>query len=239
MGANVMSRKWAILIFAVLTAAYGSSFAGKPQNPAALAATPEVFSVKINYTNGFIVVEGANLDPATATATIAGVNLTVDAASTGNTLLFPFAPAVSAVVNELGNYVLKLSTAGGSLSLSTFIPFALVTAPPPPPPGPTCPCSTEWDQKSTTASPGGFAGLVPYCSQDSANFVTVQFYDAPASNYWVLWTSWNAASSSGYCELYIDGPYRPLTTQGQFDACAGYLRNIVTVWGNQGNTCLF
>ena len=232
-----MSRKSAILILAVLTAVCGPSFAARPQNPSVLAA-PEVFSVKIDYTNGFIIVEGTNLDPATATASIAGANLSVNGASTGTKLLFPFSAEVSAVVNELGNYVLKLSTGGGSFSLSAFIPFALVSTPSPPPPGLNCPCSTEWDQKSTTSSPGGFSGLTPYCSQDSGSFVTVQFYDQPASNYWVLWTSWNASDNAGYCELYIDGPYRSLTTQAQFDACAQYLRNIVTVWGNQGNSCL-
>lgn len=43
----------------------------------------------------------------------------------------------------------------------------------------------------------------------------------------------------GSCELWIDGPSRPLDSQTQFDACANYLRNIVTVWGSQGYDCLF
>jgi hypothetical protein len=234
-----MSKKWLISIFAILATVCSQSFAAKPERQlAASAPAPEVFSVKIDYTNGFIVVEGANLDPASATATLSGVNLSLDATSTDTALIFPFTTEVSAVVDELGNYVLNLSTDAGSFSLSAFIPFALVTSPPQLPPGPDCPCSTEWDQAGTTASPGGFSGQTPYCSEDNTDWVTVQFYDAPAGNYWVLWTEWNAASSSGYCELYIDGPFRTLDTQEQFDACAGYLRNIITVWGAGGNSCL-
>ena len=233
-----MSMKWVIFAIVVLTATFEPSFAAKPQQPPA-APAPEVFSVKIDYVNGFIIVDGLNFDPGTASATMAGVNLTVDGASTDTTLLFPFSAEVSAVVDELGTYVLIVATGGSSFSLSTFIPFALVSAPPPPPPGPDCPCSTEWDQKSSAPSPDGFSGLTPYCSEDYGDFITVQFYDLPASNYWVLWSAWNAAEGSGFCELYIDGPYRPLTTQAQFDACAAYLDNIVTVWGNQGNTCLY
>lgn len=238
---NIMSWKFFILMLAFLIAVCGPSFAAKPakQPNESVVPAPEVFSVKIDYTNSFIIVEGVNLDPASATATLSGVSLSVDATSTDDTLLFPFSPEVSAVVDELGNYVLNLSTDGGSFHLSVFIPLALVTAPPPPPPGPDCPCSTEWDQKSTSPSPDGFSGLIPYCSEDSGSFVTVQFYDEAAYNYWVLWTEWNAASNSGYCELYIDGPERQLDNQAQFDACAAYLRNIVTVWGNQGNMCLY
>ena len=233
-----MSMKWTIFALTVLTVFSVSSFAAKPVREPATTA-PEVFSVKVDYVNGFIIVDGTNLDPASASATIAGVNLTVDGSSTDTALLFPFSVDVSAVVDELGTYVLIVTTDGGSFSVSTFIPFALATAPPPPPPGPDCPCSTEWDEKSTTASPNGFAGLTPYCGEDYGDFITVQFYDIPESNYWVLWTSWNAAESTGFCELYIDGPYRPLTTQVQFDACAGYLNNIITVWGNQNNTCFY
>jgi hypothetical protein len=233
-----MSRVWLVFISVVLLLASGQPFAAKPQREPAAAAIPAplVFSVKIDYANSQIIVEGENLDPGTAVGTIAGVGLTLDGASSSTTLLFPFSPAVSAVVDELGNYVLNISTDGGSFVLSAFIPFALADAPPLPPPGPDCPCSTEWDDKSTTPSPGGFSGLTPYCSQDSTNFVTVQFYDQAIGNYWVLWTEWSG--SSGYCELYIDVQSRPLTSQAQFDACASYLRNIVTVWGNQGYDCI-
>jgi len=233
-----MLMKWTIFALVILTAMCGPSFAAKPQQPPA-APAPEVYSVKVDYINGFIIVGGTNFDPGTASATMAGVDLTVDGASTDTTLLFPFSADVSAVVDELGTYVLIVTTGGASFSLSTFIPFALVSAPPPPPPGPDCPCSTEWDQKSTTLSPGGFSGQTPYCREDYGDFITVQFYDIPASNYWVLWSAWDAADGSGFCELYIDGPYRPLTSLEQFEACASYLNNIVTVWGNQGEICMF
>lgn len=232
-----MKMKCLILIFATFAMVCGQSFAAKPQKTVAAAVpAPEIYSVKIDYTNGLILVLGVNLDPATTTATIGGETIIVDgAASSSDTLVFPFTPALAAF--DLGNYVLNISTAGTSFSLSLFIPLPLATAPPPPPPGAECPCSTEWDQKSTAASPDGFAGLTPYCVEDSPNFVNVQFYDTSAYNYWVLWTEWTG--SEGYCELYLDGPHRTLTSQDQYDACAAYLRNIVTVWGNQGYTCFY
>jgi len=165
------------------------------------------------------------------------VPLTVDAASTDSVLRFPFTSEVTAAVSELGNYVLNISNAGGSFTLTAFIPFALSLPDGPLPPGEACPCSTEWDQKSGLPSPDGFQGLTPYCNQDTGTFATVQFYDQPAGNYWVLWTGWNG--SSGYCALHLDAPERVLTSQDEFDACAAYLRNIVQVWGSQGNMCLF
>jgi len=231
-----MSWKRLILLFAALVVICGESFAAKPQNPPAVAA-PEVFSVRIDYANSLIIVIGQNLDPSSAAATLAGVALSLDEASTSEQLLFPFSTEISAVVDGLGNYVLKISTDGGSFTLTAFIPFALVVNPPPPPPGGDCPCSPEWDFRSTTSPPNGFADLMPYCSQDSGDFVTVQFYDQANNNYWVLWTEW--LGSYGNCELWMDGPYRELTSEDQFDACAGYLRSIVTVWGSQGNDCLF
>ena len=233
-----MWNKCLFSFLALLVICCGPASADKPQNGNnATLAAPTVFSVKIDYTSGLIIVQGENLDPATAVGSIAGVGLSLDGGSSPTTLLFPFSPAVAAAVNELGNYVINITTDGGNFTLTAFIPFALTVAAPPPPPGPDCPCSTEWDDKMTSASPGGFSGMTPYCAQDSTNFVTVQFYDTPANNYWVLWTEWTG--SSGYCELYIDGPNRILDSQQQYDACAAYLRNIVTVWGNQGYDCLF
>jgi hypothetical protein len=231
-----MREKWLILAFVTFAMAWGQSFAAKPQNNAPALPAPQIFSVKIDYTNGFVIVQGENLDTSSTVATLAGVSLSLDGSSSDTTLLFPFSPALSAAVPGLGNYVLNISIAGNNFSLTLFIPIALAIAPPPPPPGPECPCSTEWDQMTTAASPDGVAGQTPYCNEDSPNFVTVQFYDIPAYNYWVLWTEWTG--SDGYCELYLDGPYRTLTRKDQFDACAAYLRNIVTVWGTQGNDCM-
>jgi hypothetical protein len=212
--------------------------AAKPdRNQPAANPAPEVHSVKVDYTGSMVLVEGLNLDPSTASATLAGVPLVVDPGSSDTLLQFPFTPELGAVVDTLGNYVLLLSTDGGNFSATLFIPLALVSAPEPPPPGPDCPCSTEWDQKSNAFSPDGFKNQTPYCAQDRADFMTVQFWDLDVNNYWVLWTGWSG--SEGYCELYLDGPYRTLTSQSQFDACAAYLRNIVVVWGNQGNDCLF
>jgi hypothetical protein len=235
-GGDIMSKKTLTVLIALLVVFCAQSFAAKPdrnQTNESAAPVPQAFAVKVDYNNGLIIVEGENLDPSTATGTIAGVSMSLDGgASTANTLFFPFTSEIATAVDELGNYILNISNDGGSLTLSIFVPFALVVSEPPPPPGPDCPCSTEWDQKSTTASPGGFSGQTPYCSQDTGQFVTVQFYDQPAGNYWVLWTEWNG--SSGYCELYIDLPPRSLSTEDEFNACAGYLRNIVTVWGDQG-----
>jgi hypothetical protein len=232
-----VKRKWFILLFAAFAVVCGQSFAAKPQkNAAASLSAAQIFSIKIDYTNGIILVVGENLDPASTTATLGGELLTLDgASSSASILVFPFTPALSAF--DLGNYIFNISTAGASFSPSIFIPLPLETAPPPPAPGPDCPCSTEWDQITTTASPDGVAGLTPYCVEDTASFVNVQFYDPAVYNYWVLWTEWTG--SEGYCELYLDGPHRILTSQDQFDACAGYLRNIVTVWGNQNYTCLY
>ena len=195
-----MSKKWLILVFSILTLLCQQSFAAKPNRETTPAVpSPQAYSVKIDYTGGFIIVAGENLDPGTATGTIAGVGLSLDDASSDTTLLFSFSPAVEAAVNALGNYVLNVSTDGGSLSLSIFIPFALATPEPPLPPGSECPCSTEWENKSAMSSPDGFLGLTPYCHQDTGSFVTVQFYDQLVGNYWVLWTEWTG--SSGYCEF--------------------------------------
>ena len=232
-----MIGKSIVLCCAVLIFVSESSFAGKPVRADAVPAAA-VFSVKIDYANGSIVVEGTGFDPGSTTATIAGVALVVDGSSTASILSFPISPEVESAVDELGNYVLSLTSNGENFSLTTFIPFALVTPPTPPPPGPDCPCSTEWDEKSSTASPNGFSGLEPFCSEDSGNFVTVQFYDVPVGNYWVLWTNWNADTNTGNCELYIDGPDRSLDNEDQYNACAGYLRNIITVWGAGSNDCL-
>jgi hypothetical protein len=234
-----MSKKWLILVFSVLTVLCEPSFAAKPvREQAAAVAIPQAYSVKIDYTSGVIIVAGENLDPGTAAGTIAGVGLSLDGASSAETLLFPFSPAVAAAVDELGSYVLNISTDGGNLTLTLFIPIALVTPGTPLPPGPDCPCSTEWDAAKTTASPGGFAGLTPYCQQDTGDFVNVQFYDELVGNYWVLWTGWED-SSGYYCALYMDADQRSHIGQTGFDACAAYLRNIVTVWGDQGNDCIF
>lgn len=237
-----MSGKWLnalliVLIGAFYTSAYGAKPVKPPSEPAAPA--PSVFAVKIDYGNGVVIVEGESLSPGTASATFAGVALTADPASTDTELLFPFTAELSLAADEMGNYVLNLTTDGGSFTLTAFVPLALDIPPEPPPPGPDCPCSTEWDAASTTPSPGGFAGLIPYCNEDRADWVTVQFYDVPAGNYWVLWTGWDAGTGTGYCELYLDGPSRSLTTEDQFNACAGYLRNIVLAWGSQGNMCFF
>jgi len=231
-----MSKIRLIFFFIFLSATCLHAYAAKPIREAP-APTSAVFSVKIDYTNGLIVVGGENLSPSTTTATIGGAPLAVDATSTDMTLFFPFSSDVSVVVSELGNYVLSIASDGGNFTESIFIPFALVTPDDPLPPGEDCPCSPEWDQKSNAPSPNGFAGLTPYCDQDTGSFLTVQFYDLAVGNYWVLWSGWDG--SAGYCELFIDGPNRSLTSQDEFDACAGYLRNIVTVWSSQGNDCLF
>ena len=229
-----------VLACVISIAACSTALAAKPQKPPpeAAVAAPNVFSVKVDYANGFVILEGENLAPETASATFAGVGLTPDPASSDTELRFPFSAELEVAVDGLGNYVLILTTDGGSFAVTAFVPLALTIPTEPPPPGEDCPCSPEWDSARSTASPGGFDGLVPYCSEDGANWVTVQFFDVPVGNYWVLWTGWDSGSGSGYCELYIDGPNRDLDTETQFNACAAYLRDIVTVWGNQGNTCI-
>lgn len=231
-----MSRKWSIAGFLLALLISSVSFAAKPIKAPPAPPAPEVYSIKINYNDGLILVEGVELHAASAAATLAGVGLVLDGASTDTNLVFPFSPAVSAVVNELGNYVLNLTTDGGSFSASAFIPFALEVNVPLPP-GEACPCSPEWDLLMSTPSPDGVAGQIPYCYQDNTGFITVQFYDDPVGNYWVMWADWD--SGSGSCELYIDADSRPLDDQAEFDACADYLRDIVTVWGSAGNDCLF
>lgn len=236
-----MKRIW-LLLFSSFLVAYGTVALGaKPQKPPAepAAAAPEIFSVKVDYVNGFVVVEGENLSAGSVTATFAGVSLATDPSSTDSLLLLPFTVELESAVDELGNYVLVLSTDGGSVTLTAFIPLALTIPSEPPPPGPDCPCSTEWDLARSTPSPGGFDGLVPYCSEESSSFATVQFYDVPANNMWVLWTGWNAGSGTGYCELYIDGPDRTLETEEQFTACSTYLSEMVADLGDQGQTCIF
>jgi hypothetical protein len=233
-----MARQWFSLALVLALGWSAASFAAKPiKNAAPAASAPVVNWIKIDYNTGQVIVQGENLDPSTAAVSLGGVSLALDGASTTETLLLPVTETLASEVTSMGNYVFQLSNDGGSVSLSAFIPIALDVPVPPPPPGPDCPCSTEWDIAGSAASPDGFAGQTPYCEQDTGSFVTVQYYDVPANNYWVLWTEWTG--SSGYCELYIDGPNRELTTEAQFDACAGYLRNIVTIYGSQEMSCLF
>jgi len=238
---NRISGKWRFVSFVVAIIVCGSALAAKPQKPPQepAVAAPNVFAVKIDYANGRVILQGENLAPDTAIATFAGVVLAPDPGSSATELLFPFTAELELAVDEMGNYVLTVTTDGGSFTVTAFVPLALQVPPEPPPAGPDCPCSTEWDIASTTASPDGFAGLTPYCSEDSTDWVTVQFFDVPANNYWVMWTGWDSGSGSGYCELYIDGPNRPLDSETQFNACADYLRNLVADRGDQDNMCLF
>lgn len=233
-----MSRKWLISVCLMSLLVSGVSFAAKPVREPPPPPAPEVHSIKIDYNDGLILVEGVELHTASAAATLAGVDLVLDGSSTDTNLVFPFSPAVSAVVDELGNYVLNLTTDGGSFSASAFIPFALDVNVPLPP-GEDCPCSPEWDLIMSTPSPDGVAGQMPYCFQEYTGFITVQFYDLPVVNYWVMWADWDSGSGTGSCELYIDAAPRTLADQAEFDACADYLRDIVTVWGSSGNDCLF
>lgn len=195
---------------------------------------PEVFSVKIEYSNNRILVNGANLD--LATVTLGGEPFDTDSASSDTTTIIPFTTEMSDVVDGLGNYVLIITTAGGDFPLTAFIPFAITYFPP----GDQCPCESEWNYYGGLSSPNGFSGLTPpSCASDSGDYVTVQFYDelSPlATNYWILRTGWD--SSSGYCELWIDGPRRVLDSIGQFNACANYLRDTY-VWPGVSDVCTF
>lgn len=235
-----MSNAFPLSFLLILTLFSSLSFAGKPQSnqTAAAVTAPVVHLVRVDYNNATVIVSGDSLDPTTAALQIAGISELPDlSVSTASVLVFPWG-SFPTVVTEQGTYPMTLTTSGGNQTVDTFIPLPFVLAPPPPPPGPDCPCSTEWDDASTTNSPNGFADVPnAYCDQSSANFSTVQFYDALAGNYWVLWTGWDG--SSGYCELYIDGPDRTLATEDQFNACTAYLANIVTVFGSDGYDCIF
>ncbi|TCK08676.1 hypothetical protein [Marinobacterium mangrovicola] len=224
-----------VWIFALLLFISVSAVAKRPSQTQSVAPL-EVYSIKVDYGNSQILVEGAGLDPTSASATLAGVALNLNPASTDSDLLFDYSTGVAEVVNSSGNYIVVITTADGSFTTSAFIPFGLVYNPPS---GDPCPCQGEWDYFSNADSPYGYAELTPYCSQDSTDFVTVQFYDTSVGNYWVSWTSWDSASSTGMCAQYIDGPTRNLTSEGQFDACADYLRSIVEVWGSGGSSCLY
>lgn len=240
-GESQMSRNGSFALLLLFITLCGTAMAAKPEKPPqeAAVAAPNVFSVKVDYLNGLVIVEGENLSAGTASATFAGISLAPDPASSDTELQFAFTSELTAAVDEMGNYVVIITTDGGSFSLSAFIPFALTVPGEPPPPGLDCPCSPEWDSASTTPSPDGFAGLTPFCSEDSGNWVTVQVSDSAEGNYWVMWTGWDSGAGTGYCELFIDSPSRTLSTEEQFNACAVYLRDIVTVWGSQGNDCIF
>ena len=207
---------------------------------AEVVAAPEIHSIKIDYEHDQLLIQGANLDLATAAGTIAGVALPApDGILSSDTILvFDVTDSIAAAVDELGNYIITLSTSGVDFSVTAFIPFALSTNTPPPPPGVDCPCSTEWDIVSGSASPDGFLGQTAYCDVQTPDYVTAQYWDVPANNYWVLWTGWDASASSYYCELYIDGS-KYLITEDQFNNCSTYLTGLIEVWGSQGDVCLF
>jgi hypothetical protein len=235
----IMTRTLLLFAFSFLLLISGPLIAAKPdRNQPPAIPVPEVYSVKVDYTDSMVLVEGQNLDPLTASAILAGVPLEVHQLDSTDTLLkFPFTEALGTAVGNMGNYVLVLSNDGGSFTATLFIPYALAAIPEPPPPGPDCPCSTEWDEKSNTMSPNGFRNQTPFCVEDRDNFMHVEFND-PVDPYiwWVLETQWSG--TGGYCELKIDYPRRTLTSRDQFDACVTYLRGIVEVWGNQGGYCV-
>lgn len=232
-----MKRYWTL--FLVLFVGFsGLAYAAKPQpNPPANA--PEIYSVKIDYSTLMILVEGINLDAADATATLGGANATLNPGSTDNLLLLETTADVATAVDGPGNYVLALTTGAGSINLSIFIPFGLVYLPPGEGP---CPCEGDWDHFAGLASPAGYNGQEPYCIIDSgvSDYVTVQFWDTEVGNYWVLRTQWTG--STGFCEQYLDGPRRELSSEDEYNACAAYLRtNYVDVYPSPigGTDCLF
>lgn len=229
-----LNQKYTILLTLII---FSVSASAKPPNQQQTAAAlPQVHSVIVDYSNSEVLVKGLNLDTASVTATLAGVDITNDLDSISDTQLnVLFSSTLSTIVDKPGNYVLSITTNDGNFTLSAFIPFPLVYIPPS---GDPCPCKGEWDLYRTQASPDGFSGLTPYCQQDNgSDYVTVHFWDTSVNNYWLLRTSWNG--SSGYCELYIDAPPRILDSQAQFDACADYLRQtFIQVYPNVGGDCL-
>ncbi|GEM_PF-3172646 len=233
-----MKRYWTLFLMLWMGLS-GLAYAAKPPPKNPPAAAPEIYSVKIDYSTLMLLVEGVNLDTASATVTLGGADTALNPASSDNLLMLETTPEVAAAVDEPGNYVIALTTDAGSISLSIFIPFGLVYLPPGEGP---CPCESDWDHFASLASPAGYNGQEPYCIIDSgvSDYVTVQFLDAAVSNYWVLRTQWTG--SGGFCEQYLDGPRRALSSEDEYNACAAYLRtNYVDVYPSPigGTDCLF
>lgn len=229
-----------IVLFAFIAAFPVASFAAKPPKdpPAPAAPEPSVFSVKVDYAAGELLVSGEDLAPGSVIVTIGGVSIVPDdGASSAELLILPFTSEVSSAVDSLGNYVLTLSTAGGDLTLTLFIPAALAIPTEPEPPGEDCPCSPEWDQRAGLTHPNGFSGQAPYCYQNLPDFVTLQFEQQ--GTFWVLQTDWDEGAGTGSCALLFDAPPRTMDSVDQFNACGSYMSDIVTVWGDPGNGCIF
>ncbi|MFW1677586.1 hypothetical protein ACFVYJ_07350 [Pontibacter sp. JAM-7] len=229
-----MTRLW-MTFFVLFLTVPELAFAAKPPPKNPPAAAPEIHSIKVSYNDLEVLVAGANLNPDSATVTLGGAAADIHVDSTSELLILPFTTAVSAAVNTPGNYMLSLTTDGGSLNLSIFVPFGLVYLPPGDGP---CPCEGDWDLYAGQAPPAGYAGETPYCMIDSADYVTVQFADTIGSIYWVLRTQWDG--STGFCEQYLDGPRRALINEDEYNACTSYLRTgYVDVYPGTGSDCLF
>ncbi|MGR8929550.1 MAG: hypothetical protein ACU836_02835 [Gammaproteobacteria bacterium] len=223
-------------IYLLALLVFSASVIAKPPNQQVPAAVvPIVHSVIVDYGQSKVLVKGENLDPASVGATLGGVDISSDLAPVSATLLeIPFSATVSSIVANPGTYVLTITTSGGNVTLSAFIPFALIYIPPSNDP---CPCQAEWDYFRNKAPPDGFAGLAPYCYQNNTDFVTVQFWDTNSLNYWVLMTDWDG--TTGSCALAIDGPTRTIN-ETEFNACAGFLRQTyIEVYSDTGYTCLY
>jgi len=232
---SVFRRIFCLLALVIFTAPV---IAKPPNQQVVPGAAPLIHSVIVDYAQSKVLVKGENLDTAPVSAALAGVDITGDLVILSNTQLeIPFSSTVSNTVDKSGTYVLSVTTGDGNVTLSAFIPFALIYIPPSNDP---CPCQGEWDTFRNLAPPDGFSGLAPYCYQDNgSNFLTVQFFDTGNLNYWVLMTDWDANANSGSCALVIDGSTRTLDAT-QFNECATYLRNTyITVYSDTNNTCLY
>lgn len=228
---NLMIKRLGIVLF--LFAIFGMVQAKRP-TPSPEPSLVVVDSVTVDWANQRLVVRGSGFEDSTSFQ-LGGSGALVTQGVTSNQLEIPFSETMAAEVISQGNYSLAVN---GSVQLSVYFASQVII-----PGASDCPCKTEWDIYRGLPSPGGFAGLTPHCAEesDSGDFVTVQFEDEwypGITNYWVLWTGWDASSGTGYCELLIDGPDRSLDSKDQFDACAAYLKNNFN-WAGVGDQCSF
>ena len=221
-----MSGKWFYIALTFVILSSTQVFAAKPQQPPAAQAS-EVFSVLVDTTTSEILVKGNNLASVSA-ATLAGQTLPLTGAPTSSDAVFSFGLDVTNAVTTKGNYVLKLTTDGGDISLSVYIPYALYPAPPP---SELCPCYGEWESFRTSSPPSGFDGVALTCYIDDPTYTYVYIEDATNSLGWILRTEWIDEIGLGYCEAFLDGPQRTIFTQDIQASCATYLRdNIISIY---------
>ena len=196
--------------------------------------TTVIHSVVVDTPSSTIVVTGAELDTITE-VTFSG--LTVDFNSNdGSSGFINFIDIDDTVTGVLtaGNYSLVLGATVFSIYLSSADAVAITS--PDPVDYSACPCYLEWEQFGTNytytnlngdvVNYTGFEGGTGTYLINTTDEVDVMIDASP--EYWWLNTKYDNSTGTGTCKTYdsIRSYFEAdIVTQGEFDACASYIKN--------------